>query len=175
MTINKNLVALIEQSQLDKNEALVFCFAVEYLGNSSIDWLIDKGVVTEDNEHLFRINLLNKDYEENKFVLREPLFSAERSGDYGEFVKRLNNQYGFTSNGHPNNQMDYAVMSDDKFTRMSFDKLVDGIADFDLERLLRATVRYYEKTEKCRGLGKYLAENANYDYQSYGEGPSRII
>ena len=62
MVLNPDLLNLIEENELEKEAALIYCFAAEYLGDKGVNYLVEKDLITPDNEHLFRINLLNKDF-----------------------------------------------------------------------------------------------------------------
>jgi len=168
MKLNQELLDWIEENRMEKIPALLFCFAAEYLGDQGISYLIDNGLITSENEHKFRINLLMINYESDEPIAKIPLFSSEGNADFRTFTALLGLR-GFNSSGHPNNPMPYAVISTGGEAEDAFNNFVSSLGnDFDMNRLLDAVNYYYENTtEKAKGIARYLQENALMDYKSF--------
>jgi hypothetical protein len=162
MQLNNELITLIEESGLNVTEALIFCFATHY--KLDMDNIVPK-IITEDNEMFYRINLLDRDIETNSYILKTPLFSVDNNNDV--FIKLLDSlkQNGFTSNGHPNNQIKYSVIDKAESTKNAFNRFYNSDIEFD--RLVDCIISYYERTEMPVKLERFFDTIAELEYEAY--------
>lgn len=164
MVLNPELLVQIEKDGLNKTEALLFCFALEYNLDMSI---LQSKIMNEENEMFYRINLTDRDIESNNYKLKIPLFLSE---DYSEnfrwFIKELKSK-GFTSNGHPNNQVKYSVIDTSESTKQAFNRFY--YSEIDLNKLVNCVVDYYSRTEMPVKLAKFFDTLASIEYDSYTE------
>lgn len=165
LIINPELEKMIAQLGLNRASALILCFAVEYLDDGAISEIIEMGLV--EDEDALRINLLNVEYETGRWQNRIPVLVAAPSDDYNTFLYRLTDDLRFTINGHPENQVGWAVLSDTEETRMAYAQLEASIPDFLMEKLIAVVDRYYRTTQKPKSLVRFLAEDAALAYRTH--------
>lgn len=161
MSINQELIDRINKDGLDMTEALLYCFAIEYK--------LDVARVTDtfvniDNEMFYRINLTDRDIVSNTLKLKIPLFSNTFNDKFSELIKELKSR-GFTSNGHPNNQVKYSVINTSNESKTGF--LSFYTEDTDFNRLVNCIVSYYERTEMPVKLDKFFSQLVEMEYDSY--------
>ena len=172
MFINKELVEYIEQQGLDVNEALFFCFAVEYDNPYNLmDVIHNSDLINAANEPIYRINLCEHDIENGKYKLKLPLFKSSNNdnvnNEFLNFITTLSKN-NMTVRGHRNNQRDYAVITNDENTKTVFNQLVQTIKNqfntFDMNKFIRKVVSYYESVEMPVKLDKFIS---TYGYSYY--------
>lgn len=166
MFINKELVEYIEQQGLDVNEALFFCFAVEYDNPYNLmDVIHNSDLINAANEPIYRINLCEHDIENGKYKLKLPLFKSSNNdnvnNEFLNFITTLSKN-NMTVRGHRNNQRDYAVITNDEATKLIFNQLISTIrnqynGNIDIDKLVRKTVNYYETVDMPVKLDKFLS------------------
>jgi len=161
MSINQELIDRINKDGLDMTEALLYCFAIEYK--------LDVARVTDtfvniDNEMFYRINLTDRDIVSNTLKLKIPLFSNTFNDKFSELIKELKSR-GFTSNGHPNNQVKYSVINTSNEAKTAFLSFYNEDTDFN--RLVNCVVSYYERTEMPVKLDKFFNQLVGIEYDSY--------
>lgn len=162
MNLNPELIAQIEEDGLNKTEALLYCFALHY--NLDMQVFMDK-IIDEETEVFYRINLTDRDIESNTYKLKIPLFLSEDYTDkFLDLITALK-QNGFTSNGHPNNQIKYSVIDTNDTTKHAFNRFYHN--DIDLTRLINCIVSYYSRTEMPVKLSKFFDTIASIEYDSY--------
>lgn len=156
LPINNDLLELLEKMP-DKSLALLFCLAVEY---NLLDVMIDSGVINRENEHYYRINLTQVD-EDGNLRLRVPLFGKiqDDSGQFFTYIEKLI-QRGMTLTGFGFNMQEYTVLTTDSETQDNFVRVKLSIDNFDIDRLVDVTVKYYQQTVKAKGLKSFLAKDA---------------
>lgn len=157
--LNPKLLKQIEEDGLNKTVALVYCFCIEYkLPKEDIACIIN-----DDNESYLRINLTDRDFETNTLKLKIPLFVNEDSEVFDKLIKKLK-EFGFTSTGHPNNQLGYSVIDKTESTRLAFERFYKPDIDFD--KLVKAIVNYYAKTTMPKKLENFFDGIAEMEYDS---------
>ncbi len=161
MNINKLLLEQIENDGLSQTEVLVFCF-VHHFG---LDTEVISSLINEDNEHFYRINYLDRDLETNNFTLKIPLFEEKVNDDVFSILIKSLISSGFTSTGHPNNQVKYSVLDKSESTRNAFNRFYNS--DIDLEKLKNCIMNYYSRTEMPVKLEKFFDTIADIEYNSY--------
>lgn len=172
MRINSKLQMMIEERGLPIEGIFLFLTATKYLGEDAVKRLLDKQLLTPEEEDVARILFMQHDFESGSFIVTCELFEVEESL-FTQFFERLINEYHFTSKGHPRNQIDsYAPISNteevqDKFTGLVNEITVKFKQVADLDRLVAVTVHYYCYNEKPKSLGNYFQTQALIDYQSY--------
>lgn len=181
MTINNKLITTIEDSGLDVSEALLFCFAVEHQEYDMLDKLLEKNIITPDNEHYYRINLCTKDENTLDLKLKIPLYgSTGHRSMYSEFLDRLLGHQNMTEKGHIDNQKDYIVINASKAAEIAFNELTSQIEDFDMDRLVEATIKFYRDVRFApilyndKGTG-YLQAHALLAYKNYKQEKPNLI
>lgn len=161
MQLNPELLEVIRKDGLDETEALLYCFAIEY--KLDVIRLTDT-FVNQDNEMFYRINLTDRDIITNTMKLKIPLFSSSFGDKFGELIQALKSR-GFTSNGHPNNQIKYAVINTSGEAKTAFQSFYTEDIDFD--RLVNCIAGYYERTEMPVKLDKFFNQLVTMEYDSY--------
>jgi|LakMenEpi03Aug12_release.lakeMendotaPanAssembly.Ray.scaffolds.fasta_scaffold01179_58 hypothetical protein len=156
LPISNELLELLEPMP-DKSLALLFCLAVEY---GLLDTMIDSGVINRDNEHYYRINLTQVD-EDGNLRLRVPLFGKiqDNTGEFYTYIEKLI-QKGMTLTGFGFNMQEYTVLTTDSETQDNFVRVKLSIDNFNIDRLVDVTVKYYQQTVKAKGLKSFLAKDA---------------
>lgn len=156
LPISNELLELIEQMP-DKSLALLFCLAVEY---ELLDVMIDSGVINSENEKYYRINLCQVN-EDGKLILRVPLFGklVDNTSEFYLYIEKLI-QRGMTLTGFGFNMQEYTVLTTDSETQDNFVRVKLSIDNFDVDRLVDVTVKYYQQTVKAKGLKSFLAKDA---------------
>lgn len=184
MFINKELVDYIEQQGLDVNEALFFCFAVEYDNPYNLmDVIHNSDLINAANEPIYRINLCEHDIENGKYKLKLPLFNFNDNKVNNEFLNfiTLLSKNNLTVRGHRNNQRDYAVITNDENTKTIFNQLLNTIrnqynGNVNIDRLVSKTVNYYESVDMPVKLDKFLSTFAyTYYIQEDSEAKDKMI
>ncbi len=171
MKVNSQLRAAIENRGLPVEGIFLFLTAVKYLDDAAVKLLLDKQLLTPEEEDVARIMFLQQNFETGVFTVKQELFEVEESL-FNQLFEALINEYHFTSKGHPRNQIDsYAPISNteevqDKFTGL-VNEIVVKFKDFDLQRLVAVIVNYYLHTEKPKSLANYFQTQAMIDYQSH--------
>lgn len=161
MQINPELIDQINKDGLDMTEALLYCFAIEYKLDVA---RVTDTFVDQDNEMFYRINLTDRDVISNTLSLKIPLFSPSNLGEFGRFITALKAR-GFTSNGHPNNQVKYSVINTSNEAKTAFLSFYNEDTDFN--RLVNCVVSYYERTEMPVKLDKFFNQLVGMEYDSY--------
>lgn len=153
--INKKLLEVFDDIGLDVGEALLFCFAVEY---DLLNVLIEKELITSENEKFFRINLTTMN-EEGKVILKYALFNFETDTQFNKYISELKSS-GVGINGFAFNPQEYAILTTDEEAQKQFSKFVLMHKDFSLERLLEVTLEYYRSVSRAKKLTNFLATDA---------------
>lgn len=161
MNINTDLLRQIEEDDLNKTEVLVFCF-VHHFG---LDAEVISLLINEDNEHFYRINYLDRDLETNNLTLKIPLFETESNNDDFSLLIKSLIEAGFTSTGHPNNQVKYSVLDKSLATRNAFNRFFSS--DKNLFKLKDCIMAYYARTDMPVKLEKFFDTIAEIEYNSY--------
>lgn len=156
LPISNELLELLEKMP-DKQLALLFCLAVEY---GLLDLMIDSGVINKDNEYYYRINLTQID-EDGILRLKVPLFgkAQDNTGAFFVYIEKLI-QKGMTLTGFGFNMQEYTVLTTDSETQDNFIRVSMSVDNFDIDRLVDVTVKYYQQTVKAKGLKSFLAKDA---------------
>jgi hypothetical protein len=156
LPISNELLELLEKMP-DQSLALLFCLAVEY---KLLDVMIDSGVINKENEHYYRINLTQVD-EEGNLRLKVPLFGKiqDNTGDFFTYIEKLIKK-GMTLTGFGFNMQEYTVLTTDGETQDNFVRVKLSIDNFDVDKLVDVTVKYYQSTVKAKGLKSFLAKDA---------------
>ena len=156
LPISNELLELLEKMP-DQSLALLFCLAVEY---KLLDVMIDSGVINKENEHYYRINLTQVD-EEGNLRLKVPLFGKiqDNTGEFYTYIEKLI-QKGMTLTGFGFNMQEYTVLTTDSETQDNFVRVKLSIDNFNIDRLVDVTVKYYQQTVKAKGLKSFLAKDA---------------
>jgi hypothetical protein len=157
--LNPKLLKLIEEGGLNKTVALVYCFCLE--NRLSVEDILP--IINEDNESFLRINLTDRDFETNTFKLKYPLYVNDTANNFDKLLVSLK-QLGFTSTGHPNNQLGYSVIDKTESTRLAFERFYKPDIDFD--KLVKAVVNYYAKTTMPKKLENFFDGIAEMEYDS---------
>lgn len=157
--LNPKLLKLIEESELNKTVALVYCFCLE--NRLPIEDIVS--IINEDNEAFLRINLTDRDYETNTYKLKYPLYVNDNEDDFNKLVKKLK-ELGFTSTGHPNNQLGYSVIDKADSTKLAFERFYKPDINFD--KLVKAIVNYYAKTTMPKKLENFFDSIAEMEYDA---------
>jgi hypothetical protein len=158
--LNPKLLKKIEEDGLNKTVALVYCFCVDNLlpiqdiGN----------IITDDNEAFLRINLTDRDFETNTLKLKIPLYISEHSDKFEMLIKKLK-EFGFTSTGHPNNQLAYSVIDKTEATKLAFERFYKPDIDFD--KLVKSIVNYYSRTAMPKKLENFFDGIAEMEYDNF--------
>jgi len=161
MNINRLLLEQIENDGLSQTEVLIFCFVHHF----KLDTEVISSIINEDNEYFYRINYLDRDLETNNFTSKIPLFEENSNDDiFSMLIKSLINS-GFTSTGHPNNQVKYSVLDKSIATRNAFNRFYTN--DIDLDKLKLCIMNYYSRTDMPVKLEKFFDTIADIEYNSY--------
>lgn len=160
--INQQLIDVLEELDLDVDEGILFCFAVEY---DLLRVLIDKELITERNEHEFRINLTTMD-ENGNIILKYSLFSFKNNSDeqFKEFITRLKDR-GLEINGFSYNSKPHAILTTDTETKENFSKFIMKHPDFNLDKLVEVTLEYYQKVDYAKKLSNFLNSDVETMYE----------
>lgn len=156
--INKKLIDYFEDVDLNVGEALLFCFAVEYQQYELLNLLIEKELITLENEMFFRINLTTMD-ENGNIILKYSLFNFDTDEQFQTYIDELK-RTGLMINGMSYNQQEYAILTTDEETQKQFSKFVLSHPDFSLEKLVKITENYYSQVTKAKKLVNFLATDA---------------
>lgn len=157
--INQELINLIDDLDLDVDEAILFCLAVEY---DLLSVLIEKELITEQNEHEFRINLTTMD-DNGNIILKYSLFNFKESGQFAEYISKLKDA-GLDINGFTFNMQDYSILTTDEETKKNFSTFVLKHPNFNLDKLVKITCEYYQKVSTAKALRKFLITDAETMY-----------
>lgn len=155
--INNKLLEVIKKSGLRLETAVAFCALWLLKGEDALDILWDTGWLTTENEHKYRIALLQKNTNTDKMELRFPFLEAKVQSDFIQFYVNLGKQL-------PNTK---GKLDNTETSRKAFEALVRSIPDFDQTRLLEATIQYYREEELSKKLSNYLVENAFLAYETF--------
>jgi hypothetical protein len=180
MYFNKQLIEEIKINNLDVAESLLFAYAVEFQDYGLLDTIINSQIITPMNEPLYRINLCTHDIENGRLKLKYPLFvNSNNEGFFLEYLSLLGKN-GMKTRGHTNNEVQYAVLTNDESTQANFYKLSKSISEhrgtFDLQRLVDKTIDYYSNVQMPVKLDKFLSTYAYIAYTTEDdERKSRMI
>ena len=157
MKVNPELIRVIQESNLPEEEALLFCAAVELQEYGVLNYiLMAPGLITIDNEHLYRINLCEVDVDKPgiKYKLRVPLFKDDGpSVSFNDFLKLLTEK-NVRHNGHSSNPLSYSILSaeDDEALKTCMRRLKTT----NIQRLADVTAEYYFNTTYAKKLKDFL-------------------
>ena len=180
MYINKQLLEEIKNNNVDVAEALFFAYAVEFQDYGLLDVIINSQIITDMNEPLYRINLCTHDVENGRLQLKYPLFVNSNTESFFLEYLSLLGKNGMKTRGHTNNEVQYAVLTNDMTTQSNFYKLSKSISEhtgtFDLQRLVDKTIDYYSNVQMPVKLDKFLSTYAYIAYTTEDdERKSRMI
>lgn len=170
MRINTVLRSQLEDRGLDVDAVFLFLVAVKYLGADAVKRLLDCNFLKPEEEDVARIMFVETDFETGEFTVNMELFESDVN-QFGSFLSRLVKEHGFTSKGHPQNQITkYAPIAQTAEVEQKFQALVNDLlakhGSLDENRLLHVVVEYYRKVETPKNLGNYFATQAAMDYES---------
>lgn len=174
--INSKLIYELGKHEVDVNISLCFIFAAIYLGQDGIAELINRGMLTEDEEVYLRINFLNKSFDEENNIIYEPripLFGSEGIV-YQQFTEGLV-QKGMNSLGHPDNPQQYGVIEFNEKTAEAFAFVQDKIKDLDVQKLIKCVLTYYRVAEPAKKLENYLLNHAVLDYKTFKDEQRNLL
>ena len=164
LPINQKLLDAIDEITIDRASALFFCFSIAHPTHGLLEELIDKDLLTTENEHLFRINFCVTD-EDGNVTLRYPLYvDVPNDKDFDLFIQGLIDA-GMQLQGFSYNLQDYTVLTSDEETRLLFARFKMSTDDFNLEKLIQATANYYQQTAKAKSLKSFLKNDASIAYK----------
>ncbi len=168
MRINSALKEQIELQGLPVDGVFLFLVSIKFLGEEAVSRLLDSGMLTPEEETAARILFVTTDFDTGELICKPELFEVENTS-FRRFLDRLATEHGFTSKGHPRNQIQkYAPINNTEETTLKFMSLVNTITvksgSFDEDRLLQVTVDYYFKVESPKNLANYFQTQAEIDY-----------
>ncbi len=161
MKLNEDLKKVFKDLRIPEQSGYAFCllyhFGTQISGLKT--FIIDKDIISLENEEKYRIGLLKLD-EDGNLVLKYELFEEEGNGTYKEFCRKLAETRVINSRGHLNNSQDYTVYSVSKDVEMIWQTL----GDLDLDVAVKTVVNYYENTKPALKIENYLAKSFMTDY-----------
>lgn len=160
LPINEEIRTRADELGLDVEAAYLFCFALQH---NLVGYLIEKQLITKQNEHDYRINFteVNGDGE---IVLRYPLYKQSVDAtSFQSFFEKLKST-GMEINGYPFNAQKYSVFTRDEETVNNYNKLKMMIENFDEDKMVRVVQHYYSNVEQCKNLRNFLSTDAYTQY-----------
>lgn len=160
LPINKEIRDRAEELDMDSEAAVLFCFALEY---NLVGYLVEKGLITKNNEHDFRINFteINGD---GDIVNKYPLFKYDGNDSFDSFFNKLVLS-GIGINGYSYNAQKYAVLTTDEETKANYNKLRLRIEEYNEDKMVAAIENYYKTVETCKSLKNLFANGADTLYK----------
>lgn len=161
LPINEELRIKADELGLDVEAVYLFCFALQH---NLVGYLIEKQLITKQNEHDYRINFteINGDGE---IVLRYPLYKQSvDETSFQSFFDKLKDT-GMELNGYPFNAQKYAVFTRDEATVENYNKFKMMVENFDEDKMVEVVRHYYTTVEQCKNLRNFLSTDAYTQYQ----------
>lgn len=163
MKPSKKLLEAIKRANLNENIAWLFCCAIFFKGKKILDELWEIGWINEENEHLYRIALVDIDPTTQEYVLRYPLIDIHVNTDFKSFLIELSKHSVFS--GVKQRSLENTVEA-----QKAYEALSQSIENFDVQRLIKATVKYYQDTnEYVLKLSNFLSQKGWIYYTNYKE------
>jgi hypothetical protein len=159
----------------DKNKVLTYCACVE-LGTilTLYEWELfktdeDEKKLIRSCEILFVLEDADNDTMARKYKLRYPLWTNEEMEEdlFTAYHKALVMRFKTLS------QSD-RILSNAK-TREAFKELQMRHKNFDLQRIIDATIDYYENTEFAKNLDNFLDDLGDTKYMAWEKRKSKMI
>lgn len=153
-----------------QKKAIHFCIAV-FL--DSIDVLYEWGIMAnEEEEHKFRLALMEKDIDTDslqaKYKLRFPLFVTEVEEDvFSLYHKALVMRFKTLPQSN-------RLIGDTK-TKEAFKALQMRHKNFDVQRMIDATINYYLSEDYLKNLDNFLNELGDTKYIGWEKQKSRVL
>lgn len=171
MTINKELLDLIEESGLDPQKALTYCIAIAFKDQINIlPVLMQSGILSELDIKTLRIRFTDMDI--SGYTLKVPLLqnetNSERFDEFWRMFRGKDNVYGITAIGHSSNPLPYSPFPKSEKLKEVF-SIINSKMDIDLDRMCSTISKYYRTVEMPKKLENYLMELFEDDYLSYQE------
>ncbi len=166
MKLNDTIAKVSKKIGVDPISAYTFCFLAEHFGDAGIEYMIDTGMLTSENEQKYRINFLDYIASEVEVELKYPIFSVAEKGMFNTFCEALQAR-GLGVFGVDNQSQTYAVFTGDKSEREAFEEAILQIGELnvDLDRLADSTIAYYAQAERAMKLANYLTKLAVQQYK----------
>ena len=138
MKPNKVLLDAIKKAHLDETIGWLFCCAIFLKGKEGLAPLWDVGWINEETEYLYRCALINVDPETKRWAPRYPLMDLQNKDSYNEYITKLGQQPIFKKG------IAYTRLEKNKEGSMAFNYILQSVPEFDINRLVDATIQYYK-------------------------------
>ena len=158
MALNSKLKSLFKEVGLEEDEGYAFCLLFHY-GFS--DYLISKGLADPEK------CMLLLDVAEDGYTLKHPLFEKKDYKEFTQFIGLLSSHNQMSSMGHVNNPQEYSVINSGEETAIEFEKVINLIPDFEVNKAVNVVVEYYREVKRGFKLSNYLKNNFVLDYAKY--------
>ena len=166
MIVNPIFDKLEEDLGLSKKTMFFYTIMYSYFQEDGINYLVDHGIVNENNEADLRRYLLNaKHSDADSFAIKYPPLVPSQD-KFFEFKTRIA-KAGFDSMGIQGGVRKSGLISYGKDTVEAFESLVLVYPDLDLDKLVNCIIDFYSSVEYACKLDKYLRENAEADLLAY--------
>lgn len=171
--INPRLLNLIESvfdNVDDQKCALTFCACIEL---DTLDTLYSWGLFKDiSDEHRFRVALMERDIDTDslqaKYKLRFPLFVQETEQDlFDIYHKALVMRFKTLPQS--------SRLFGNAKTREAFKALQMRHKDFDVQRMIDATINYYLKEDYLKNLDGFLDDLGDTKYMAWEKQKSKVL
>lgn len=154
----------------DQKKAMLFCLAIF---SDCSDVLYEWGVMaSEEDEHKYRVALMVRDIDTDslqpKYRLRYPLFVTEVEEDvFSLYHKALVMRFKTLPQSS-------RLLGNTK-TKEAFKALQSRHKDFDVQRMIDATIDYYIREDYAKNLDNFLEDLGDTAYLAWEKRKSKVL